>query len=80
MITLSDGRGVEYDWHRISQKEWRILLDQSTDVDTNDRIVGKLVGMTADELSDLNVLDYRVIAAGMWESFKAAANLNDSKN
>ena len=60
MITLSDGREVEYDWHRISQKEWRILLDQSTDVDTNDRIVGKLIGMTADELSDLNVLDYRL--------------------
>ena len=50
MVTLSNGREIEYDWSAISQKEWRVLIDKETDPDTNDIIVGKLVGMTADEL------------------------------
>ena len=79
-MELSNGAKIEYDWSAISQKEWRILLDKETDVETNDLIVGKLVGMTADELSDMNPVDYRKIATGMWESFKAACNLDDAKN
>ena len=57
-----------------------MLIDKETDEDTNDIIVGKLVGMTADELGDLNPLDYRKIAIGIWESFKELSNLDDSKN
>ncbi len=80
MITLSDGREVNYDWSAITQKEWRVLIDKETDEDTNDIIVGKLVGMTADELSDLSPIDYRKIAVGIWESFKEASDLDNSKN
>lgn len=80
MVTLSDGCEIEYDWSAISQKEWRVLIDKETDEDTNDIIVGKLVGMSADELGDLNPIDYRKIAIGIWESFKKEADLNDSKN
>ena len=80
MITLSNGREIEYDWSAISQKEWRVLIDKETDPDTNDIIVGKLVGMSADELGDQNPIDYRKIAIGIWESFKKEADLNDSKN
>ena len=80
MVELSNGAKIEYDWSAISQKEWRVLIDKETDPDTNDIIVGKLVGMTADELGDLNPIDYRKIAIGIWESFKKEADLNDSKN
>lgn len=80
MVELSNGAKIEYDWSAISQKEWRVLIDKETDPDTNDIIVGKLVGMSADELGDLNPIDYRKIAIGIWESFKKEADLNDSKN
>ena len=80
MVELSNGAKIEYDWSAITQKEWRVLIDKDTDEDTNDIIVGKLIGMPADELSDLNPIDYRKIAVGIWESFKKEADLNDSKN
>ena len=80
MVELSTGAKIEYDWSAISQKEWRILLDKETDAETNDLIVGKLVGMTGDELAELNPIDYRKVAVGIWESFREQANLGDVKN
>ena len=80
MVELSNGAKIEYDWSAISQKEWRVLLDQETDTETNDLIVGKLVGMTGDELAELNPLDYRKVAVGIWESFREQTNLGDVKN
>lgn len=80
MVELSNGAKIEYDWSAISQKEWRILLDKETDTETNDLIVGKLVGMTGDELAELNPIDYRKVAVGIWESFREQANLGDVKN
>jgi hypothetical protein len=80
MVELSNGAKIEYDWTAISQKEWRILLDKDTSTETNDQIVGKLVGMTGDELAELNPLDYRKVAVGIWESFREQTNLGDVKN
>ena len=80
MVELSNGAKVEYDWSAISQREWRILLNKETDVETNDIIVGKLVGMTADELAELNPLDYRKVALGIWESFRKETSFDESKN
>lgn len=80
MVELSNGAKIEYDWSAITQKEWRILLDKETDTETNDLIVGKLVGMTADELAELNPIDYRKVAVGIWDSFREQANLEDVKN
>lgn len=79
-MELSNGAKITYDWSAISQKEWRILLDKETDTETNDLIVGKLVGMTADELAELNPIDYRKVAVGVWDSFRAAADFDDIKN
>ena len=80
MVELSNGAQIEYDWSAISQKEWRMLLDKETDVETNDIIVGKLIGMTADELAELNPLDYRKVALGIWESFRKETSFDESKN
>ena len=80
MVELSNGAKITYDWSAISQKEWRILLDKETDAETNDLIVGKLIGMTGDELAELNPLDYRKVAIGIWESFRKQADLGDVKN
>ena len=80
MVELSNGAKIEYDWSAISQKEWRILLDKDTSTETNDQIVGKLVGMTADELAELNPIDYRKVAMGIWDSFRKSTNMDDVKN
>ena len=80
MVELSNGAKIEYDWSAISQKEWRMLLDKETDVETNDIIVGKLIGMTANELAELNPLDYRKVALGIWESFRKETSFDESKN
>ncbi len=80
MVVLSTGAKVTYNWSAISQKEWRILLDKETDTETNDLIVGKLVGMTGDELAELNPLDYRKVAVGIWESFREETDLSNVKN
>lgn len=80
MTKLSDGKVIVYDWHAITQKEWRALIDKNTDEETNDIIVGKLIGLTADELSDINPIDYRAIAMGMWESYKSEIDTGTSKN
>lgn len=79
-MELSNGAKITYDWSAISQKEWRILLDKETDVETNDLIVGKLIGMTGDELAELNPLDYHKVAVGIFESFRKQADLGDVKN
>jgi len=79
-VKLSDGRVIEYDWHAISQKEWRLLLDIKTDYETNDVIVGKLTGIDPADLAELNPLDYREIATGMWKDFGEKANLDTVKN
>ena len=80
MVELSNGAKIEYDWSAISQREWRVLLDKEPDTETNDLIVGKLVGMTGDELAELNPIDYRKVALGIWESFREQADLGDVKN
>ena len=36
--------------------------------------------MTGDELAELNPLDYRKVAVGIWESFRESTNLGDVKN
>lgn len=80
MIELSNGAKIDYNWSAISQKEWRILINKDTSAETNDLIVGKLVGMTADELAELNPLDYRKVAMGIWDSFRKSADMGDTKN
>jgi len=80
IVELSNGMTITYDWSAISQKEWRVLIDKATDEETNDTIVGKLVGMTADELSDLSPIDYRKVANGLFPAFKEALDTNLSKN
>ena len=80
MVELSNGAKIEYDWSAISQREWRVLLDKDTDVATHDLVVGKLVGMTADKLAELNPLDYRKIVVGVWDSFREQSDLGDVKN
>ena len=79
-MILSNGAEIKFDWAAISTKEWRALFDKDIDEEANDIIVGKLVGMTADELTELNPVDNRMIVMEMFKEFKAAIDTSSSKN
>ena len=79
-MKLSNGAEIEFDWDAISTKEWRALFDKDIDEEANDIIVGKLVGMTADELTELNPVDNRLIVMEMFKEFKVAIDTSSSKN
>lgn len=79
-MILSNGAEIKFDWDAISTKEWRALFDKDIDEEANDIIVGKLVGMTADELTELNPVDNRMIIMEMLKAFKEATDTSQSKN
>ena len=80
MVELSNGAKIEYDWTKITQVEMRKLADKELDIEVSDAIVGKTVGMTADELVNLNPIDYYRIGAGFWKSYFESRKLDDVKN
>ena len=63
MVERSNGAQIEYDWTKITQVELRKLADKDLDVEISDTIVGKTVGMTADEMANLNPIDYYKVGA-----------------
>jgi len=79
-MKLSNGAEITVNWSAISTKEWRALFDKDVDEETNDIIVGKLVGMTADELTDLNPIDNRMVVNEVFKAFKEAIDTSTSKN
>lgn len=79
-MKLSNGAEITVNWSAISTKEWRTLFDKDVDEETNDIIVGKLVGMTADELTDLNPIDNRMVVNEVFKAFKEAIDTSTSKN
>lgn len=79
-MQLTNGAEINFDWNAISTKEWRALFDKDIDEETNDIIVGKLVGMTPDELTELNPVDNRLIVMEMFKAFKDAVDTTQSKN
>ena len=79
-MKLSNGAEITINWNAITTKEWRALFDKDIDEESNDIIVGKLVGMTADELTDLNPIDNRLVIAEVFKSFKESVDTSNSKN
>ena len=79
-MKLSNGAEITVNWSAISTKEWRALFDKDVDEEANDIIVGKLVGMTADELTDLNPIDNRMVVNEVFKAFKEAIDTSTSKN
>jgi hypothetical protein len=80
MLKLTNGAEIDFDWSAISQKEWRALLANETDDELTDLIVGKLVGMTAEELGELSPVDFVLIKNGVVPSFREAIDTSTSKN
>ena len=68
MAKLSDGREIKPDFTRITVKEYRTLIG-TDNVEEEDELIGKVYGMTGEELRGLNFKDYRLIT----KEFLAAA-------
>jgi len=73
-MKLSNGKEIEFDWTKVSQRDFLLLASQGTNNDHADEIIGKLVGMSAEELGDLNVIDHRSVAIAMWKSYEKMAD------
>jgi hypothetical protein len=58
-VTLSDGRVLTIDLHRITMREYRTLFDVKIAPEQDDVIYAKTLNITADELIDLPQPDYR---------------------
>lgn len=61
VLELHDGRKLEIDLYRISITEWRRLFDKDTERSEEDAIMGKVVGLSADEVGELSQPDYRLV-------------------
>jgi hypothetical protein len=68
MAKLSDGRELKPDFTRITVKEYRLLI-AATEVEQEDELIGKVYGLSGDELRGLTYQDYRLIS----KEFIAAA-------
>ena len=68
MAKLHDGKELKPDFTRITVAEYRQLLAAS-DVEQEDELIGKVYGMSGDELRLLNYHDYRILS----KEFIAAA-------
>lgn len=60
-ITLHDGRTLVIDLYKITQREYRTLLDANTTAEQQDVIVAKAAGLTGDELADLPKPDWKLV-------------------
>lgn len=72
-----DGREITIDMSKITIKEYRTLFSPEQTAEEGDAVVGKTVGMTAEEIQALPQPDYRKLVAKFFEAAKAPI---DEKN
>jgi len=59
-LILSDGRAINFDLTKLKIKEWRdYVRNESPEPEDDDGIIAKTCELTAEEIGDLNFLDYR---------------------
>jgi len=66
-VTLSGGKKVTVDLHKITIKEYRELMS-TKDQEREDALIGQVVGLTVDELLELPQPDYRQVVAAFFET------------
>jgi len=59
-LVLSDGRGVNFDLSLLKIREWReYVRNENPKPEDDDAIIAKTCELTAEEIADLNFVDYR---------------------
>ena len=66
-VTLSDGRVLEVDLHKITMREYRRFFTSDSSPYEDDEVFAKALGLTADELVDLPQPDYRAACFAVLE-------------
>ena len=67
MLKLKNGKTITIDLYALTVAEIRSLLDTKREQHKGDEILGKAVGMTAEELASLPYPDYRKITKVFWQ-------------
>lgn len=76
--TLSSGKEIVFDFHKITFREWRGLFDKEEPDEVSDEKIARVGGLTLDELLDLSFADHHLYMNAFWK--KARDPLQDSKN
>lgn len=59
-LVLTDGRGINFDLTKLKIKEWRdYIRTEKPEPEDDDAIIAITCELTAEEIGELNFLDYR---------------------
>ena len=70
-LVLKDGREIEIDMYQLSIGEWRALLRPEQEDEDEYKTIGKLTGLTAEEVEEIKQPDYQLLIRAV---IKKAAN------
>lgn len=74
-FVTKDGREIDFDFEVGTIKEYRKLFEKDTTQEESDEILARMCGLTVDELTGLNPLDYRKLLKAFLK--KASSPLDD---
>lgn len=69
-LILSDGREIVIDLKKVTISEWRAMFKPEQAEEDGDHVLGKVTGMTVDQIGNLNVEDYRRVSAALFKKFR----------
>jgi hypothetical protein len=58
IFTLSDGKEVNFDFSKVTRKEYRALFDASQSNEAGDEVVSRITGLTVEQLDNMIQLDW----------------------
>lgn len=64
-VTLRDGRALEVDLYRVKRWEWVKFVKGELSEAEDNALIGRAVGLTAEEAADLPMPDYRAVVAAL---------------
>lgn len=70
MVTLSDGREIEFDLKKITLKEYKALFDPQQPDGDDYKIMAKITGMKPEEFEDINLYDTKLLWQGFFKVAK----------
>lgn len=79
-VTLHDGRELNIDLMQINFREYEGLLNPAQTEQDGNEIIGRCVGMTADELESLPLPDYKRILKAFYKMVRQPVPDDDEKN
>jgi hypothetical protein len=58
IFTLSDGKEVDFDFSKVSRKEYQALFKTSQSDAAGDEVVSRITGLTIEQLDNMSQLDW----------------------